>query len=47
MYHVNAFNDNYLILYEAEKAVYTCISRESSAVLHAFAFKHVETASIS
>ena len=43
MYHVNAFNDNYLILYEAEKAVYTCISRESSAVLHAFAFKHVET----
>ena len=43
MYHKNEFNGKYLILYEAEKVVFSYIEQEGRPVLDAFERKHVET----
>ncbi len=43
MYHKNEFNGKYLVLYDAEKVVFSCIAQESRPVLEAFDLKHVET----
>ena len=41
--HKNEFNGKYLILYEAEKVVFSYIEQEGRPVLDAFERKHVET----
>lgn len=43
MYHKNEFSGKYLVLYDAEKVVFSYIAQEDRPVLNAFAMKHVET----